>query len=162
MLDNTALEQVAEMAGVDYTPKEIRKILTATSLDGTEAFSVTVTDPDPYVALNIANAIVEVAPREIVRVVEAGSVKIIDSPKLAVESDDNGLKRNIIIGFFAGLVLSFVVFYLSEILDVTIYDEEDLEGQFSYPIIGIIPSITPPGSEDKGKAKSRQKKGESK
>ncbi len=159
---DTALEQVAEMAGVDYTPKEIRKILTATSLDGTEAFSVTVTDPDPYVALNIANAIVEVAPREIVRVVEAGSVKIIDSPKLAVESDDNGLKRNIIIGFFAGLVLSFVIFYLSEILDVTIYDEEDLEGQFSYPIIGIIPSITAPGAEDKGKAKSRQKKGESK
>lgn len=160
---DTALEQVAEMAGVDYTPAEIRKILKAASLDGTEAFYVTVTDPDPEIALNIANAIVEVAPKEIMRVVEAGSVKIIDSPKLAEESNDMGTTRNIILGFFAGAVISFVVFFLAEILDVTIYDEEDLEGQFGYPIIGVIPMITVADGTEKTKGKAKPslvKKGE--
>ena len=159
---DSALEQVAEMAGVDYTPKQIRKILKAASLDGTEAFSVTVTDPDPEVALNIANAIVEVAPKEIVRVVEAGSVKIIDAPKMAEEPNDTGLSRNVIIGFFAGAVISFISFFLAETLDVTIYDEEDLEGQFRYPIIGVIPAIVLPDAADKGKAKAKPKKGDKK
>lgn len=157
---DTTLEQVARMAGVDYTPKQIRKNLKATSLNDTEAFSVTVTDPDPEVALNIANAIVVVAPQEIVRVIEAGSVKIIDNPKLATEANDTGISRNIIIGFFAGALISFVVFFLAEILDVTIYDEEDIEGQFGYPIIGVIPSITPNEPTDKSKLKAKTKKGD--
>ncbi len=159
---DSTLEQVAHMAGVNYTPAQIRKNLRAASLDGTEAFSVTVTDPDPEVALNIANAIVTIAPNEIVRVVKAGGVEIIDNPKLAGEPNDTGLKRNIIIGFFAGAVISFVIFFLVEILDVTIYDEEDLDGQFGYPIIGIIPAIVPPDTTEKGKVKAKPKKGESK
>lgn len=157
---DTTLEQVAQMAGVKYTPKEIRKNLKAISLNDTEAFSVTVTDPDPEIALNIANAIVVVAPQEIVRVIEAGSVKIIDNPKLATEANDTGLSRNVIIGFFAGALISFVAFFLAEILDVTIYDEEDLEGQFNYPIIGIIPSITGIDGSEKSKLKVKSKKGD--
>lgn len=159
---DSALEQIAARAGVDYTPAEIKKAMKTGSLKDTEAFYVTVTDPDPEVAHNLANAIVEIAPKEIERVVIGGTVKIIDSPKFAAEPNDTGLKRNIVIGFFAGAIISFVAFFLVEILDVTIYDEEDLEGQFGYPIIGIIPVITPPEAAEKSKLKAKPKKGEQK
>lgn len=153
---DTTLEKVAAEADVDYTPKEIRKNLKAASISGTEAFSVTVTDPDADVAYRLAAAIVAVAPDEISRVVEGGNVKVIDQPKMALEPNSTGVVRNAVIGFFAGLVVSFVVFFLTELLDITIYEEEDLDGKFAYPVIGVIPMIATPGSTDKPKRTTRR------
>lgn len=149
------LEQVADKAGVSYSPEKIKNELTAGAISNTEAFSVTITDRDKYVALSIAEAIAELAPDEIIRVVEAGSVKIIDAPKLANDHNDIGTTRNIILGFVAGFVLSFVAFFFAEIMDVTVYSEEDLEGRFDYPIIGTIPTISVDAlSEKSRKAKN--------
>ena len=153
---DTTLEKVAAEAQVDYTPKKIRKNLKAASISGTEAFSVTVTDPDADVAYRLAAAIVSVAPDEISRVVEGGNVKVIDQPKLAVEANDRGTVRNAIIGFFAGFIVSFVAFFLAEVLDITIYEEEDLEGRFSYPLIGVIPMIVGTGHSEKTKRTAKK------
>ncbi len=153
------LEQVADKAGVSYTPEKIKSELSAGAISNTEAFSVTVTDRDKNVAYSIAQAIADLAPDEIVRVVEAGSVKIIDSPKVAKEANDIGLTRNIIFGFVAGFVISFAVFFFAEIMDVTIYSEEDIESKFDYPIIGTVPSIITDSPSDKIKKKKKKENG---
>lgn len=150
------LEQVAEKAGVSYSPEKVRSELTAGAISNTEAFSVTVTDRDKNVAFSIAQAIADLAPDEIVRVVEAGSVKIIDPPKLAKDHNDIGTTRNVVLGFIAGFIISFAIFFFAEVMDVTIYSEEDLEGKFGYPIIGTIPSIVVENPSEK--IKKRKKK----
>jgi len=33
------------------------------------------------------------------------------------------------------------LFYLKEVLDTTIYVEDDLKDKFGYPIVGVIPTI---------------------
>lgn len=153
---DTSLERVASEAGVSYTPKQLRENIKAASISDTEAFSVTVTDPDPKVALKLANAIVKVAPDEILRVVEAGSVKIIDQPKEATVPDESGLAIFAAVAFVFGVLVSFTVFFLVEVLDVTVYTEEDLTRQFDYTVIGVIPTIS---SVETGKKEKRKNHG---
>lgn len=150
---DTTLEQVAEKAGVKYTPEQLRDRLVAGSISDTEAFFVTVTDEDPQIAKDIADAIVEVAPSEILRVVEAGSVKDIDQPKFATEPDENNLKVFTVISFIFAALVSFVIFFLVDVLDVTVYTEEDLTRMFNKPIIGIIPTIESTELDQKNKKK---------
>lgn len=152
------LEKVAEKAGVSYSPEKVRKELSAGAISNTEAFSVTITDSDKEVAYSIAQAVADLAPDEIVRVVEAGSVKIIDSPKIARTHNDIGTTRNAALGFIVGVVVSFAIFFFAEVMDVTIYSEEDLEGKFDYPILGTIPNIIMENPSDKKKKKGSQAK----
>lgn len=153
---DSVLGQVADEAGVDYTPSELRDNIKASSIANTEAFSVTVTDPSAKTAKKLADAIVKIAPDEILRVVEAGSVKIIDSPKEAAEPDDSGLKIYTAVAFIFAALVAFVIFFLTEVMDVTVYTEEDLAQSFDYPIIGTIPTFADADIGGKGKKKSRR------
>lgn len=152
---DTALEEVAEEAGISYTTKELEEHIETAQIGDTEVFSVTATDTDPKVAYSIAKAVEEVAPKEIIRIVDAGDVTIIDQPKEPREPDPDNLMLMIGIGFFVGFVVSFVVFFLVEVLDVTVYSEEDLTENFDYPILGSVPRITT--KDEQSKVKKRKK-----
>ena len=103
-------------------------------------FNVVVQHPDAQVAKNIAEKIGEIAPGEIVRVVKAGGSEIIDTPQVSNVSS-SPLKKNIIIGFAAGLLISFVGFLLAFALDTKIRTAEDISKSFAYPILGEVPNL---------------------
>ncbi len=146
---DTFLEGIAQSAGLNYSPSRIRSGMTATSVEGTEVFRVTIADADAKNAYLIASALAEKAPSEIKRVVECGNVSVVDPPKVATEPRSTGLRRNVIIGTAIGAVAAFTAFFLAEVLDVTIYTEEDITDTFNYPVIGTIPSILPSNSKQK-------------
>ncbi|MBQ7715361.1 MAG: hypothetical protein IJT70_05785 [Clostridia bacterium] len=146
---DTFLESVSKSAGLTYSPGRIRSGMRASAVEGTEVFRVTITDKDPKNAYLLASALAEKAPTEIKRVVECGNVSIIDPPKVATKSNDIGLKKNVVIGLAAGAAVAFAIFFLIEVLDVTIYTEEDITDSFSYPVIGTIPSILSASSRQK-------------
>ncbi|MCI2106839.1 MAG: Wzz/FepE/Etk N-terminal domain-containing protein [Intestinimonas sp.] len=139
---DTVLNQVSEQLNGAYTPDEIRKMLTASDISGTEAFQVTITNENPDTAQEIANTIARVAPDEIIRVVKAGAVEVIDYATRPVEPSAPHTIRNTAIGVLLGLVLSTTVFVLLAMLDTAIRSEEDLTNQFNIPILGVIPSLT--------------------
>ncbi|MBR6917553.1 MAG: hypothetical protein IKN38_05155 [Clostridia bacterium] len=159
---DTFLEQIAEVSGVNYTPAQFRKRMTASSVGGTEIFKVSISDNDPKRAYLIISAIAEKGPSEIKRVVDCGNVSVVDYPKLPTEPSSTGAKRNAIFGAILGAAASFAVFFLKEMFDVTIYTEEDLGEFFKYPIIGTIPTIVnqdqpSTGAKTKKDEKSRRK-----
>src|SRR5699024_8716966 len=51
----TTLNDVVEQTGVSYTYEQLRKMISAESVNGTEVFSITVTSPDPKEAELLAN-----------------------------------------------------------------------------------------------------------
>ena len=154
---DTFLEQIAEVSGVNYTPAQFRKRMTASSVGGTEIFKVSISDNDPKRAYLIISAIAEKGPSEIKRVVDCGNVSVVDYPKLPTEPSSTGAKRNAIFGAILGAAASFAVFFLKEMFDVTIYTEEDLGEFFKYPIIGTIPTIV---NQDQPSTGAKTKKDE--
>lgn len=146
---DTFLEEIASAADVDYTPAELREKMSASSVGGTEIFKVTVSDQDAKTAYLIASAMAERGPKEIKRVVECGNVSIVDHPKMPTVASGVGTKRNALLGAVVGAVVSLAVFFIKEVVDDTIYAEEDLTENFKYPVIGIIPTIDSPSDSPK-------------
>jgi capsular polysaccharide biosynthesis protein len=144
---DTVLEKVAEASGLDVTAKQIRKVMSASQVDDTELFDVTITHADPKVAAHLANAIAEVAPAEIGTFVEGSSTEIIDYAKVPASPSSPNLNRNCILGGLIGCVLALLYLTLRFLMDVRIKDEEDLNMLFEVPVLAQIPAFVPSGSK---------------
>lgn len=133
-----------------YQPNDLRKMMSASSIDGTEAFKISVENASPEAAQTIVNTIAQVAPDEIIRVVKAGEVAVIDYASLP-DKADWPLMRNTLIGLLLGLLLSMAGIVLYNILDVTVHTAEDLLNHYELPVLGEIPNIVPQGIESERK-----------
>ena len=138
---DNVLGKVSAAIGGEYTTAELRDMMTASSVNGTEIFEVKVTTKDPEEAAHIANTIAEVAPEEIIRVVKAGSVELIDQAVPATSPTAPNIMLNTIIGVMLGGVLSVLGVLISSMLDNRVKDEEDLKKYHDLPILGCIPDL---------------------
>lgn len=138
---DNVLSKVITETGFNYTPEQIRKMLTASAVNGTEIFEVKITTKDADEAADIANTIAAVAPEEIIRVVKAGSVELIDEAVPATSPSSPNVLLNTIIGLMLGGVLSVLGVLVAEMLDNRIKHEDDLKKAFDFPILGTIPDL---------------------
>lgn len=138
---DTVLEAVIKDLNLNVTPAVLRNQINASQAQKTIAFEVTVTANDPKTAAKIANSIAKIAPQEIVRVVKAGGVEIIDYAKVPSAPSSPNLAKNVLVAAFAVLFLSFFAFFLYEFFDTTITGERDIAGEFDIPILGTVPSL---------------------
>lgn len=142
LTSDTVLNRVADQLDNTYTAKELRDMVQASAIENTEAFRVTVTNPDPAMAQKIANTIAEFAPFDIIRVVKAGSVEVIDHATLPTSQSSPNNLRNGMIGALLGLMLSCMVAIVASMMDSAVRSEEDLTSKFDLPVLGVIPSLT--------------------
>lgn len=138
---DNVLGKVAEATGLAYTPGQIRGMMSANSVNGTEIFEVKVTTEDAEEAALIANTIAEVSPEEIIRVVKAGSVELIDEAVPATNPTSPNVTLNTLIGMMLGGVLSVLGILVASMLDNRIHSEEDLKKHYDIPVLGAIPDL---------------------
>lgn len=139
---NTVLEKVIADAGLDYTPDQLRGMLSASQVDETEIFRVYITHPDPNEAARIANAVADIAPAEIEEFVEGSSCKIIDYAQVSQGRISPSYSRNTLLGGVVGAFAVVGVLTLLHFMDVRLKSEEDLENLFDIPVLGQIPVFT--------------------
>ncbi len=137
---DTVMDKVAKEVGMNSS-KELRSMISTTAIEDTMAFQVTVSSNDRNLSANVANAIAEIAPDEIVRIVNGGGVSVIDYAKVPNSPSAPNLKKNTLIGALAGFILSFAAFFIYEVFDTTITNTKDLERVFEIPILGTIPQL---------------------
>ncbi len=135
------LEKVINEANLDVTVKEIRGMLTAEVVDETEMFNITVTNPDPALAAQIANAVAAVAPAEISSIIEGSSPKIIGYAKVPTQQASPSYVKNAIVGALVGILLSAGTIVIQTLLDVRVKTEEDLGKISEIPVLGLIPDL---------------------
>lgn len=138
---NTVLEAVADDLNLNLTAGQLRGMISAEQATDTIAFEVTVRSKSPKWSAKIANSIAKIAPEEIVRVVKAGGVEIIDYAKTPTRPSSPNLKKNVAVGAVLGFLVSFAFFFITEMFDTTITDAKDVEKEFLIPILGTIPEL---------------------
>lgn len=138
---DAVLTEVLEETGASYTIEELRKMMTANSLNGTEIFEVKVQSKDPVEAAHIANTIATIAPGQIIRVVKAGSVELIDAAVVATMPSSPNVMLNTLIGLMLGAVLSILGVLVAAMMDNRIKSEDDLKKNYDLPILGAIPDL---------------------
>ena len=135
------LLEVIDHAGVDCTERELRKMIEAEAVDGTEIFRVVVTGTDPQEAEQIADAIAHVLPKRISAIVEGASVKVVDGAVAASRPSSPGYFKCAALGFVLGFAASVAVIVLRELLDTSIRAQEDIAQVCSYPVLAAIPDV---------------------
>ena len=109
--------------------------------EDTNVFYVSVTTTNPKTSQSIANAVAEVAPGEIARIIKAGGANVIDYAKEPKTPSSPNLKKNIFLGLLIAFAVSFVYFFVREAFNATITSVKDLEREFQIPVLGTIPRL---------------------
>lgn len=151
---DTFIEKVADQVDGNITANQIKKMLSCSSIDETTIFKVSITSTDPKQAAEIANVIADVCPDELVRILKVGGVEIVDYAKEPTRPSSPNTRKNILIGAAAGFILSFAFFFLKDMFDTSINDENDLKREFDIPIIGTIPKLLPVTEKNRTNAES--------
>jgi len=144
---DTVLSEVSEQSGLGYSVSQLKSMINASSVGDTEVFEVKVTSHNPDHARIIAETIASVGPKEIMRVVKAGSVEIIDNAQKNPPKTAPNEVTNTVIGVMIGFVLSVGIIIIQMMLDRTVKDEKELAEIFKYPVLGAIPSMKTTKSE---------------
>ena len=139
---DTVLEAVIKDLNLNVSTNALKSAISASQADKTVAFEVTVTARSPKMAAKVANSIAKIVPKEIVRVVKAGGVEIIDYAKIPTKPSSPNLSLNVTVAALAGFFISFMAFFLYELFDTTITSERDLVGEFDIPVLGTVPNLT--------------------
>ena len=144
-----SLEAVIEQAELPYTYEQLASMVSASAVNETEIFEVTVTDADPEEAELIANTIADILPDKIAEIVEGSSVRIVDYAVVPAYPVSPSVTKYTLIGFLLGGVLSVGVIVLMELLNESIRSEDYLIQTYNLPILAVVPAMTASGKEQK-------------
>ena len=135
------LNDVVDYAKVDRTAGQVRKMISAESVDSTEIFQVDVTSDDPKEAQKIADAIAYVLPNRIASIIEGTSARIVDSAVIPTKPSSPNYIKNTVAGFVAGFAMAVAAIMVWVFMDTTIRTEEDVIQNCKYPVLSAVPDM---------------------
>ncbi len=135
------LSEVIAQTKVNYTYEQLKKMISAQSVNSTEVFSITVTSPDPKEAEVLANAIAQILPQKIASIVEGSSARIVDYAVEPSEKASPSLRGNMLLGFVIGVIGACGVVVIRELMDDLIHDSDYLIQTYDIPVLAVIPDL---------------------
>ncbi|MFP7470585.1 Wzz/FepE/Etk N-terminal domain-containing protein [Niallia taxi] len=137
------LNNVKNDLDLDFSVSDLNDKITVESAQNSQIMTVSVTDPDPALALNIANKTAEVFEKEIKEIMSVDNVSILplanDQENQSPVSPNPPL--NIVIAAVIGLLIGIGIAFLLDYLDNTVKTEQDIEKLLELPVLGAITTI---------------------
>lgn len=147
------LEHAAATLNLDRSASGLKEQISLNSVDNSLITVVTVRDPDPVLAVELANGIVESYKREVAAILDFNGVDVLTqadaSTTYPVESG-NGLFV-LLLGLVVGGVAGIGLIFFLDTLDDKLRSEQDIEKELGLPVLGSVSRI-------KGKAQPADKK----
>ena len=137
----TFLSQVSEDLDGRYSAGELRGMITYGAVNETQILQITVTGKVPEDVYEICHSVLVHAPDELIRVINAGSVKILDDGQIPRAPVSPNVKQNSLIAFLLGIAMGAGIILLLELFDTRIKTREDIVSKFSEPLLGEIPEF---------------------
>jgi succinoglycan biosynthesis transport protein ExoP len=139
------LKPVIENLGLDTTPDLLAKSITADSPLDTVLINVTVTDPDPKIASEVANATADSLGKQVTALEKpAGSqaspvhVSTLRTAPVPTAPATPKAKLNLALGLLVGLALGVGLAVLREVLDTKVRSEDDVAKVTNASVIARI------------------------
>jgi len=137
----TTLEEAIEEADLPYTYTQLREIVSAGSVSGTEIFSITATCTNPDDAVLIVNTLVDILPDRISDIVDGSSVRVVDEAIRPMARSSPSYTRYGLFGILLGAVASCGIIVIQDLLNTTVRDEEYLKQRYNIPILAVVPDV---------------------
>ena len=144
------LDDVIDELELPYSYEQLKGMIDAEAVNGTEVFQITVTDADRKEAKEVANKIAELLPEHISQVVDGSSVRVVQYAVLAGGPCSPSVMKYLCLGIALGFLLSAGIIVLRVLLDKRVHDPEDLAKRYDIPVIAVIPDLEKKGSSKYG------------
>lgn len=143
------LNEVIERGNLPYSSGQLSGMISAGSVNGTEVFSIVVTNSDPVQAAAIANLVAEVLPDKIAEIIEGSSVRIVDYAVIPGGKISPNVPQYTMKGILAGIALAAALIVMYHLFfDYKIHSEDYLMQNYgSVPLLAVIPDITDPRAD---------------
>ena len=149
----TVLNEVIEKQNLETTVSNLRSRVTLTNAENTRILYVTVLDPDPVCAKNIANEIRKSSAEQIKEIFRAEAVNTVDEAVEPTSPSSPRVFRITVIGALIGAFLVIVLLVILYLADTSIKDIEDVERYLGLSTLASIPIF-----EDEASAAQKNKK----
>ena len=140
----TFLEQISAETGGKYSVNTLNNMISMKIVNDTEILEITVTGKVPQDVYDICHSILTNASDELIRVVNAGSVKILDDGQVPDAPFSPDVKKNSLLAFLAGMILGGLIILVLELFDTRIKGREDIINKYEEPLLGEIPEVIIP------------------
>ncbi|MFS0645409.1 YveK family protein [Siminovitchia sp. 179-K 8D1 HS] len=134
------LDDVIKDLNLQMTVNELIEKITVQSEKDSQVVNVTVQDPDPNKAAEIANQIGTVFQNKIAKIMNVDNVSILTKAEIGENPSPVKPKPllNIAIALAVGLMAGVGIAFLLEYLDNTVKTEQDVEQLLNLPVLGAI------------------------
>jgi len=151
----TVLEQVIQEMNLDVTYEGLKGALTVTTPTDTRMLYISVRDKDPYMAMEIANKIREVAAVQISEVMDIDTVNVAEEANLPTAPASPSVKKWTLMGGVLGAFVAVAIVLLMFLINDSIKTPDDIERYLGISTLGSIPINEE--LADAGKKKKKKK-----
>ena len=130
--------------------KELQEMITATDINGTDIFKVSVTDTIPERAYALVSAIGEILGPSVDGIIDGASTKLVESASEPEQVSPRTVRTTVIF-FFVGAFVSIAVLFIAFLLDKKIHDEQYIIDNNKYPLLAVVPDLTKSSESKYGK-----------
>ncbi len=137
----TFLSQVSEDLDGRYSTGALKGMISYGAVNETQILEIRVTGAVPQDVYDICHSVLIHAPDELIRVINAGSVKILDDGQVPTSPISPNVKQNALIAFIMGMAIGAGIILLLELFDTRIKTRDDIANKFPEPLLGEIPEF---------------------
>ena len=153
--------EVIQVLGLQMTDAGLAEKISIFSPDDTRILQINVTDADPNLAAVIANAVRDVAQRQIVEIMDIDAVNVVYEASVPTVPSSPHSVRDAAIVTMLSILITLVVLVLYFLMDDRIKTEDDVERYLGLSTIGVIPmteTLQKYDYHNEGKRKKKKKK----
>lgn len=140
MKTHPVIDTVIENLGLNLTYQQLVDKISISNPTDTRILKITVTDPVPETAQKIANELASVTVEQMAKVMKTDEPSVAEEAQLPKEPVSPSLKKNVMLGAFAGLVIAAGIIIVLYLLNDKIHTEEDIEKYLNITTLGVIPA----------------------
>lgn len=133
------MEDVIKKLNLTIDYQQLLEKVEVTNPTSSRILQVTVNDPNPQTAADIANEVASVAESKLKEITGMQAIKIYEEAAVPDRPSSPSLKKNCALGLLAGLVLAMALVTILYLLDDTIKTEDDIEKYLGMTTLAVLP-----------------------
>lgn len=134
----SVLEKVIYSKGLSMSYEQLAGKVSVSAYENSRVVNISVTDPDPYVARELADAVCAAASEKIIDVTGVSAVKL-EKANIPTAPFSPNTRKTTVLGMAVGFILSVGLILLFYLLNDSINTPDDVEKYLGLSTLGAIP-----------------------
>lgn len=131
-------DRLREEMGASWSNAEMKSMIKVESVNSTEVLRISVVTNNKTLSVAVADKLVELSQEEYRRIIRNGSIELVSSPSYPNEHTFPSVKLFTAGGLAIGLMGSYLLFLLIEMLDTKVREDDDLAALYDIPVFAAI------------------------